>query len=200
MIDKKDYTDLYQQADLMYANEISRLMAEMNIDSLQISDDSMDVVSLRKNKDEVFAKMIMRDGRVMDIEDIRGIGEKLYKIVYDGYQSQYKETVIDRIKRMDFDALVLFLRKYGVISDTSVFFRMNDNDVWRSLMDEYSPNHVIKQINNAYIHDDFEYPDGYVWAEKYDRLVIFKSFGSVLGIANYFEDAVKEKCSDENVA
>lgn len=200
MIDKKDYTDLYQQADLMYANEISRLMAEMKINSFQFSDDGMDVVSLRKDENDLFPKAVMSDGRVMDIVDIRGIGDRLYNIVYDEYRSQYKDTVIDKIKLMDFDTLVQFLQKNGIISGTSVFFRMSDNDAWRSLMVEYSPNHVIKQINDAYIHDDFEYNDGYVWVEKYKRQAIFKSFKSVLGIANYFEDDVKEKCSDENVA
>lgn len=45
----------------------------------------------------------------------------------------------------------------------------------------------------------FESHDGYVWAEKYNRLVIFKSFKSVLGIAEYFEDEVNEKCSSESI-
>lgn len=200
MIEKKDYTELYKKADLMYANEIDCLMREMKTDTFQISDDGMDVVSLVKDEYTVFPKMVMRDGRVMEIDDIRGIGERLYNIVYDEYQSQYKETVIDRTKRMDFDTLVQFLNENGIISGTSVFFRMSDNDAWRSLMVEFSPNHVIKQINDAYIHDNFEYNDGYVWVEKYNRQAIFKSFKSVLGIAKYFEDEVKEKCSDENVA
>ena len=200
MIDKKDYTDLYRQADLMYANEISRLMAEMKINSLQISNDGMDVVSLRKDEDDLFPKAVMSDGKVMDIVDIRGIGERLYNIVYNEYQNQYKETVIDKIKRMDFDTLVQFLQKNGIISITSIIFRMNDNNVWRSLMDEHSPIQVIKQINDAYVHDDFEYDDGYVWAEKDNRQINFKSFGSVSRIVKYFEDEVNEKCSDENVA
>lgn len=195
MIDKKDHTDLYRQADLMYADEIGRLMTEMKINSFQISNDSMDVVSLRMNEDDIFPKAVMRDGKVMDICDIRGIGERLYNIVYDEYQSQYKETVIDKIKRMDFDTLVQFLQKNGIIPSTSVVFRMNDNNVWRSLMDEHSTIQVIKQINDAYVHDEFEYYDGYVWVEKYDGQVIFKSFDSVSEIIEYFEDEVNEKCS-----
>lgn len=195
MIDKKDHTDLYRQADLMYADEIGRLMTEMKINSFQISNDSMDVVSLRMNEDDIFPKAVMRDGKVMDICDIRGIGERLYNIVYDEYQNQYKETVIDKIKRMDFDTLVQFLQKNGIIPSTSVIFRMNDNNVWRSLMDEHSTIQVIKQINDAYVHDEFEYYDGYVWVEKYDGQVIFKSFDSVSEIIEYFEDEVNEKCS-----
>lgn len=196
MIDKKDYTDLYRQADLTYADEIGRLMTEMKINSFQISNDSMDVVSLRMNEDDIFPKAVMRDGKVMDICDIRGIGERLYNIVYDEYQSQYKETVIDKIKRMDFDTLVQFLQKNGIIPSTSVVFRMNDNNVWRSLMDEHSTIQVIKQINDAYVHDEFEYYDGYVWVEKYDgQVIFFKSFDSVSEIIEYFEDEVNEKCS-----
>lgn len=200
MIEKKDYTDLYQKADLMYANEILSLMGEMRINTVQISDDGMDVVSLVIDEDTVFPKMVMRDGKVMDIVDIRGIGERLYNIVYDEYQSQYKETVTDRIKRMDLDTLVQFLQKNGIVSITSMFFRMADNDVWRSLMVEYSPIHVIKEIHDAYVHDEFEYNDEYVWVERYNGQVFFYSFKSVLEIAEYFEDEVKEKCSIENVA
>lgn len=200
MIEKKDYTDLYQKADLMYANEILGLMGEMRINTFQISDDGMDVVSLVIDEDTVFPKMVMRDGKVMDIVDIRGIGERLYDIVYVEYQSQYKETVTDRIKRMDLDTLAQFLIENGIISSTSVIFRMSDNDVWRSLMVEFSPIHVIKEIHDAYVHDEFEYNDGYVWVERYNRQAIFKSFNSVLEIAEYFEDEVKEKCSNEDVA
>lgn len=200
MIEKKDYTDLYHKADLMYANEILSLMGEMKIKTFQISDDGMDVVSVVIDKDTVFPQMVMRDGKVMDITDIRGIGERLYDIVYDEYQSQYKETVTDRIKRMDLDTLVQFLQKNGIISITSVFFRMDDNDVWRSLMVEYSPIHVIKEIHDAYVHDEFEYKDEYVWVERYNGQVFFYSFKSVLEIAEYFEDEVEEKCSIEDVA
>lgn len=199
MINKKDHTDLYRQADLKYADEIGRLMTEMKINSFQISNDSMDVVSLRMNEDDVFPEAVMRDGKVMDICDIRGIGERLYNIVYDEYQSQYKETVIDKIKRMDLDTLVQFLQKNGIILCTSVIFRMNDNNVWRSLMDEHSPIQVIKQINDAYVHDEFEYYDEYVWVEKYNGQVIFKSFDTVSEIIKYFEDEINEKCSDKDI-
>lgn len=194
MIDKKDYNDLYQKADLMYANEIDRLMREMGIKSFHIPDDSMGVVSLVKGENDVFPHIVMRDGCVMDIDSIIGIGERLYNIVYDEYQSQYKETVIDKIIRMDFDTFVRFLGEIGIITDTLVLFRMSDNNVWRSLMDEFSPIHVIKQINDAYIHDEFEYHDGYVLADKYNRQVFLKSFNSVSEIAGYFEDEVNEKC------
>lgn len=194
MKEKKDYTELYKKADLMYANEIDCLMREMGIKTFHIPNDSMDVVSLVKGENDVFPHIVMRDGSVMDIDNIIGMGERLYDIVYAEYQSQYKETVIDKIKRMDFDDLVRFMGEIGIITDRFVLFRMSDNNVWRSLMDEFSPIHVIKQINDAYIHDEFEYHDGYVFVEKYNRQVFLKSFTSVSEIAGYFEDEVNEKC------
>lgn len=200
MIDKKDYNDFYKQVDLMYANEIDRLMREMGIKSFHIPDDSMDAVSLVKGENDVFPHIVMRDGSVMDIDQIIGMGERLYNIVYAEYQSQYKETVIDKIKCMDFDDLVRFMGEIGIITDTLVLFRMSNNNVWRSLMDEFSPIHVIKQINDAYIRDEFEYHDGYVLAEKYNRMVILKSFTSVSEIVGYFEDEVNEKCSPKSIS
>lgn len=200
MIEKKDYTGLYQKADLMYADEILTLMNEMKINTFQISDDGMDVDSLLMDDDTVYPKMVMRDGRVMDIDDIRGIGERLYNIVYAEYQSRYKETVADKIKRMDFDTLIQFLSKKRIIPDASTIFRMNDKNSWRSLMDEYSAIHIIKRVNDAYLYGIFNYHDEYVVIDKDNKEIDLKTFNSVLEIVEYFEYEINKKCSDEDIS
>ena len=192
MKEKKDYSELYKEADILYAEEVRKLMEEMNTDAIDIPLNALDIKKVVMNDGCVFPKIITSSDATLRFSDIIGVGEQIYEIVYEMYRSQYKETPLDKLRKMDFNGLIEYMMINGVLTDNMHLFEMENNDRWRIFTDEYSFCRIMVQIIDQYNHDDFRISDRYCLIDEYDGKPYIYSFNTVEEIVDFFAERISE--------
>lgn len=197
MTEKKDYSELYKEADILYAEEVRKLMVEMNTDAIDIPLNALDIKKVVMNDGCVFPKIITSSDATLRFSDITGVGEQIYGIVYEMYSSQYKETPLDRLRKMDFNGLVEYMRTNGMLTDDMHLFEMGSNDMWRIFTDKYSFHSIMSRIIDHHYHDEFRISDRYCLIDEYDGKPYIYSFNTVDEIVDFFAERISEVTSEK---
>lgn len=192
MKEKKDYSEFYQKADILYAEEVRTLMEAMKTDAIDIPNNALDISKVVMDDIRLFPKIITSTGESLYFSDITGVGEQIYGIVYEMYSSQYKETPLDKLRKMDFNGLIEYMMINGVLTDNMHLFEMENNDRWRIFTDEYSFCRIMVQIIDQYNRDDFRISDRYCLIDEYDGKPYIYSFNTVDEIVDFFAERISE--------
>lgn len=192
MKEKKDYSEFYQKADILYAEEVRTLMEAMKTDAIDIPNNALDISKVVMDDIRLFPKIITSTGESLYFSDITGVGEQIYGIVYEMYSSQYKETPLDKLRKKDFNGLIEYMMINGVLTDNMHLFEMENNDRWRIFTDEYSFCRIMVQIIDQYNRDDFRISDRYCLIDEYDGKPYIYSFNTVDEIVDFFAERISE--------
>lgn len=198
MKEKKDYSEFYQKADILYAEEVRTLMEAMKTDTIDIPNNALDISKVVMDDIRLFPKIITSTGESLYFSDITGVGEQIYEIVYEMYSSQYKETPLDKLRKMDFNGLIEYMLENGILTDNMHLFEMENNYMWRIFTDKYSFHSIISHIIEQHYHDDFRISDRYCLIDEYDGKPYIYSFNTVDEIVDFFAERISEVTGEKD--